>query len=144
MAIKALSIFLDYIKLTNFYLNQFRKAIGSQIQVDYNELFGSMLKIDRWWPPWCFVWLKKYFYPINWINNCLPNIPLTRGFQQLCVKWFLLDEIFAYPQSDIPTIFFWVVKHYSEYNPGKKVLMQNFTPSGTKKFQIPGSLPEED
>jgi len=85
-----------------------------------------------------------FLYPKNWINNCLPNIPLTHGFQQLCVKWFLLDEIFAYPQSDIATIFFSVVKHYSEYNPGKKVLMQNFTSSGTKKFQIPGSLPEED
>jgi hypothetical protein len=48
VAIKALCIFLDYIKLTNFYLNQFWKAIGSQIPVDYNELFGSMLKIDRW------------------------------------------------------------------------------------------------
>jgi hypothetical protein len=64
------------------------------------------------------------------------------GFQQLC-EVILLDEIFAYPQSDIPTIFS-VVKHYSEYNLKKKVLMQNFTSSGTKKFQIPGSLPEED
>jgi len=36
VAIKALSIFMDYVKWRFFYLNQFCKAIGSQIQVDYN------------------------------------------------------------------------------------------------------------